>query len=129
MIWDDLIGYRIERAQETLEDARKLYEAGSYRSAVNRAYYVMFYATLAVLATKKLGTSKHSGAISLFNKEFVKTGLLSVESSKLYHKAFAMRLEGDYKDFSLITNEDAETLIAGAQEFLIEVQKYLSENK
>ena len=129
MIWDDLIGYRIERAQETLEDARKLYEAGSYRSAVNRAYYVMFYATLAVLATKKLGTSKHSGAISLFNKEFVKTGLLSVESSKLYHKAFDMRLEGDYKDFSLITNEDAETLIAGAQEFLIEVQKYLSEHK
>jgi uncharacterized protein (UPF0332 family) len=129
MIWADLVRYRIERAQETLEDARKLYEAGSYRSAVNRAYYVIFYAGLAVLATKKLGTSKHSGVISLFNKEFVKTGLMSVESSKIYHKAFEMPLEGDYKDFSLISKEDAKALMAGAQEFLIEVQKYLSEHK
>ncbi|NJN63373.1 MAG: hypothetical protein HC795_19310 [Coleofasciculaceae cyanobacterium RL_1_1] len=35
----------------------------------------MFYALLGLLATKGLGTSKHSGVISLFDREFVRTGI------------------------------------------------------
>jgi uncharacterized protein (UPF0332 family) len=38
---------------------------------MNRLYYAMFYAVLALLQEKEMGTSKHSGAIALFDREFV----------------------------------------------------------
>ena len=65
-----LLRYRIEQAHDTLREAEILLNAAALRGTINRAYYAMFYALLALLATKQLGTSKHSGAISLFDREF-----------------------------------------------------------
>ncbi len=49
-----LIKYRLEQAQTALEDARFLLEGDrSPQSIVNRAYYAMFYAALALL--QKIG--------------------------------------------------------------------------
>lgn len=57
-----LIQYRLERAGETLRDAHLLLDkGGSSASVVNRAYYAMFYAVLALLITIEEGTSKHNG--------------------------------------------------------------------
>jgi len=43
-----LIRYRLSQAEESLEDARILMEAGrTPRSIINRCYYAMFYAALA----------------------------------------------------------------------------------
>lgn len=48
----ELVKYRMERARITLDDARKLFsQDSSPASVVNRAYYSMFYAALALLAT------------------------------------------------------------------------------
>ncbi|MBI3163682.1 MAG: HEPN domain-containing protein, partial [Chloroflexi bacterium] len=44
--------YRLDQARETLLDAQVLYEHERRpASIVNRAYYAMFYATLALLVT------------------------------------------------------------------------------
>ena len=60
-----LILYRIEQAKETLQDAHLLFNGeGSLQSIINRAYYAMFYSTLALLTTLEKGSSKHSGASS-----------------------------------------------------------------
>ena len=56
-----LLRYRIEQAHDTLREAEILLNAAALRGTINRAYYAMFYALLALLATKQLGTSKHSG--------------------------------------------------------------------
>jgi uncharacterized protein (UPF0332 family) len=69
-----LLRYRIEQAHETLREAEVLLDESALRGTVNRAYYAMFYALLALLATKQLGTSRHSGALALFDREFVKPG-------------------------------------------------------
>ncbi len=50
---EDLVRYRIEQAQETLREAELLLGAAALRGAINRAYYAMFYALLALLATKQ----------------------------------------------------------------------------
>jgi uncharacterized protein (UPF0332 family) len=71
---NDIIKYRIERAKNTLDEARILLEAGKYNATVNRVYYACFYAVLALLTTKNLSSAKHKGVRLLFNKEFVKTG-------------------------------------------------------
>ena len=66
-----LIRYRMAQAEEALADAAMLLERGSLRAVLIRAYYAMFYAVLALLNLLGKGTSKHSGAIALFDREFV----------------------------------------------------------
>ena len=82
---EDLLFYRIEQAHETLREAEILLNESALRGAINRAYYAMFYALLALLATKQLGTSKHSGALALFDREFVKAGVFPRELSRSLH--------------------------------------------
>jgi len=77
---EDLLRYRMEQAYETLREAEILLNESALRGAINRAYYAMFYALLALLATKRLGTSKHSGALALFDREFVRPGCFPVNS-------------------------------------------------
>ena len=55
----DLLRYRMSQANDSLREASILRNATAPRGAVNRAYYAMFYALLALLrngaATRKLG--------------------------------------------------------------------------
>ena len=78
----DLVRYRMEQARETLAEAAILRDAGAFRGAVSRSYYAMFYTLLGLLATRQLGASKHTGAIALFDREFVKTGIFPPELSQ-----------------------------------------------
>jgi len=48
-----LVAYRVEQADESLKSAKVLLEDELFHSAVNRAYYAMFYAILALLASQK----------------------------------------------------------------------------
>lgn len=62
-----LIKYRLEQAQTALNDAKFLLDGNrSPQSIVNRAYYAMFYAALALLQRIGKVPSKHTGMISLF---------------------------------------------------------------
>ena len=76
----ELIQYRLQKARETLEDAELLISNNRLTSAINRLYYSLFYAVLALLQTKDLASSKHSGVHSLFNQHFVKIGVVSKET-------------------------------------------------
>ncbi len=57
-----LVAYRLEQANESIEAARTLLDKKLIRPSLNRAYYAMFYAVLALLARGKKETSKHSSA-------------------------------------------------------------------
>ena len=46
----DLSKYRLEKAKEDLRTARDNFAKGSYRVAVNRAYYAIFHAIRAITA-------------------------------------------------------------------------------
>ena len=92
-----LIAYRLKQAKESLAEAEILLKnKASLRSVANRVYYGMFYSALALLIIKKIGSSKHSGVLSMFNKEFVKTKIFPMEMAKDFWKAFNMRQKGDY---------------------------------
>jgi len=122
-----LIDYRLEQAQEALRDSKLLWEqGGSARSVINRAYYAMFYALLALLTSIGRGSSKHSGVITLFDREFVKAGLFPKEDSKMIHKAFKLRQVGDYKEFAPIDLQDAKELLRKAEDFVQRVKVFLT---
>ena len=113
-----LIAYRLDQAAETLDAARELLAAGHYRDAINRAYYAMFYCALALLASKGLGTSKHSGVLSLLHRYFVNTGELPVDDGRHLREAFELRQGGDYREFVQITEDQVRDTVAKAETFL-----------
>jgi uncharacterized protein (UPF0332 family) len=122
----ELITLRIEQAAETLHEAHILIAEHAGRGAVNRAYYAMFYAVLAVLATKGLGSSKHSGTISLFDREFVKPGDLPKELSRALHMAFEHRQQADYGELIPLDEPAATRVIEEAETFIRKVRDYLT---
>lgn len=122
-----LIRYRLEMAQATLKDAQLLHEqGGSPWSVVNRAYYAMFYATLALLTFIGEEASKHGGVIALFDRHFVRTGTFPREMSKWLHKAFDLRQIGDYRELIVLTGEQAEEVLQWAKDFVAQVEAFLT---
>jgi uncharacterized protein (UPF0332 family) len=121
----ELVKLRMQQAGETLHEAQILAVEHAGRGAVSRAYYAMFYAVLAVLATKGLGSSKHSGAISLFDREFVKPGDLPKELSRSLHMAFEHRQQADYGELTQLDDPAAARVIEEAQRFIQEVEVYM----
>ncbi len=72
----ELIKVRLEKAEEDIKTADELLSLKRYRAVVNRAYYALFSITTAVLLTKKLERSKHSGIESALNQYFVKNNIV-----------------------------------------------------
>jgi uncharacterized protein (UPF0332 family) len=124
---DSLLTYRMNQAEETFSEAKKMFEEGfSPRSITNRAYYAVFYALLSLFikADVHVTTSKHQGVISLFDREFVKPGLFDKKYSAMLHGLFDERLEADYKEFAELARDDAQKAIEYAREFLAAVKEY-----
>jgi uncharacterized protein (UPF0332 family) len=96
---DTLIYYRLERAQESLDEARLLADAGRWNACVNRLYYSCFYAVSALLVHDGLSSSRHTGVRSLLNRHYVRTGKVPRELARIYNDLFERRQEGDYADF------------------------------
>lgn len=126
---NDLIQYRLDSAQEMLRDALLLKEnGGSPVSIVNRAYYSVFYAALALLVTADVEPNKHSGVLAKFDELFVRQGIFPKEMSRILHHAFDMRQAGDYQKSRVITEEQAVQVLASAEEFVRTIQEKLSQS-
>ncbi len=104
----ELVSYRLQRARETLADARILADAGRWNPCVNRLYYACFYAVSALLIQEGLSSTKHTGLRSLFNRHFVKTNKVSKDKARFFNDLFERRQEGDYVDF--VSFEESQVL-------------------
>lgn len=120
-----LISYRMEKANNTLKDAKLLFDAGSYNATINRLYYACFYAVLALLLTRNLSSSKHKGVRLLFNKEFIKTGEIDYKWYHFYAKLFDNRQESDYEDFKEFSHDEAQQLYGGSARFIKMIEEKL----
>ena len=121
----DYSKYRIERSREDLDAAHLLYKAGNYRVANNRAYYAIFHAMRAVLVFDGFDSSKHSGVIAEFRRRYIKTGVFSVEMSKMIGSAFTVRNASDYDDMFLASKSDTEEQINNAEYVYKEIKSYI----
>jgi len=122
-----LVRYRLEQARVALDDAKYLLDGKrSPQSIINRSYYAMFYAALALLQKIGMVPSKHSGVISLFDTEFVIKGIFPNELSKDFHKAFELRQVSDYKVTGQLSFKAAEELLNKSVCFVEMVTQYLS---
>jgi uncharacterized protein (UPF0332 family) len=93
-----LVGYRLERARESLDEAKLLLDAGHVNACVSRLYYAGFYAVSALLLTRGVSTSKHAHVRALLHQDYVKPGRISEEMGKHFDVLFNSRQKGDYQD-------------------------------
>ncbi len=124
---DTIIKYRIERAIETLEEAKMLASGNHWNTVANRLYYACFYIVIALLFKNNLRTKSHCGARTIFSNEYIKTGIVSKNLGILYGNVFNKRQEGDYEDIRKFKKEEIEHLIPEVEAFIfkiIEVIKY-----
>lgn len=120
----DLSKYRLDTALENLEDAKLLFAENKYKSAVNRSYYAVFHCLRAILALDGFDSSKHSGIIAYFNRNYVKSGVFNKEFSKLIDTTYRLREKADYEDFYVVSKGDATKQVEKAERVVSEVQKY-----
>ncbi len=121
-----LVHYRMEQARSAIEDAKCLEKGnGSPRSIINRSYYGMFYAVLALLLVEGKSYSKHSGVIAAFDTLFVRSGRLPKSLSMDIHKVFELRQEHDYKIISDPSEAEAHNVILVAEHFVEAAKVFL----
>jgi uncharacterized protein (UPF0332 family) len=98
------------------------------------AYYAMFYAAQAALLHLDLQFRKHSAVISAFNKELIKSGVLSVSLSKSLQKSHRLRLKSDYglvpvpEEVVVAVIEETDNFISAVREHLLK-QGYVLDEK
>ncbi len=125
MTLTDLSKYRLAKAAEMLETARRDLNADDYASANNRAYYCIFHAMRAVIALDGEDYKKHAAVIARFTMNYLKTDILPRDYGKLISNASLIRNRSDYEDFYICSVEDTQRLVAGAADFLGSVREYL----
>jgi uncharacterized protein (UPF0332 family) len=122
---EDYARFRLDKAKVCLQDAKATNV--SFENAVNRSYYCIFSAMRAVLALDGFNSKKHSGIISAFHKDYIRTGIFPKEFSGIITNAFEIRLDSDYEDFYLVSKAEVAAQVENAVIFLEAVEKYVSE--
>jgi uncharacterized protein (UPF0332 family) len=126
---ETLFYYRLRQADETLQDIENLIAShSSSRSIVNRSYYAMFYVILALFIRREIThtSTKNSGIISIFDREIVHNGLISVSFSRTLHQTFESRQKLDYKDIIELSQEEAIQLAKKAREFVAAIKELIA---
>lgn len=91
----------LAKARRALASARLLLDDGDIEGACNRAYYAMFDAAQASLlqhgqGIDPAGIRTHSGLITAFGQQLVKTGQVASELGRTLNQVERLRLIADY---------------------------------
>jgi uncharacterized protein len=113
-----LVQYRLERAPEALAEAVVLLDSGHANTGVNRLYYACFYAVSALLLTKGLTATRHSGLRTLFHQHVIRAGLLPLVQGQLYDRLFDQRQQSDYADLVHLEVDEVRSWCGEAQAFV-----------
>jgi len=122
----ELARYRLKQAEESIDEAAFLLQGKkSPRAVINRAYYAMFYAVLALLIFEPYASSKHSGVLGYFNRRFVKPGIFPEELGRILNKAFDLRQRGDYREYEELSYELVRPFVDQSRTFVQALKDYL----
>jgi len=115
----------IKRSERSLKSAVFLLEKSMYEDAASRAYYSVFHAAKAVLASVEEHPKTHEGVVRMFGKKFVKTGVFPAEMGKMLVLAKGLREKADYEPTIIVQKEHVEDIIGKATNFLKVIKEYL----
>ncbi len=124
----DFAKYRLDKAKETLNSAKLLYNNNDLSGANYRAYYSIFYSIRAVLAMERIDFKRHKDVIAYFNQHYVKPEIFPRKMGSKIAQAKTIREDCDYDDEYEPSKEKTMQQIETAKELITMVEEYL-ENK
>lgn len=119
----DVVTLRLEKAQNTMEQARHNLDTGYWALIANRLYYAAYYAVSALLIANRHYAKTHETIVRSFGLHFVKTGVFPAEQGRLYSRLFNLRLTGDYSDYYNLTADDVLPLVEPTEKLIKDVSK------
>ena len=122
----ELAGYRLARAKEMLSASESNIKIGQYKTSLNRSYYAVFHAMRSANILQGFDSSKHSGVIAYFTKEYLKTERLDRGLAIIIKESSFCREKSDYDDFYVAGRVEAEEQLKEAKDFVQQVENYVS---
>lgn len=122
---EDYIKYRIQKANETIKEVEILIDNKLWNTAVNRMYYACFYSVGALLLSKGIRTSTHSGCIQKFGEHFIKKSVISRDLGRHYSILYESRLKGDYDDFKDFDKNTTLELLDPSKQLIKKIEKLI----
>ena len=115
----------LDKAAEKLTRAEQDLSDGFPGEASSRTYYAVFHAITAVLATRGLSFSSHMQTIGAFNREFVKSGIFELNTTRTLQHLFEHRQIADYDWASSVDAQTAAEDVAAAQTLVNLCREYV----
>ena len=82
-------------------------EAEAWGDAASRAYYSAFHAVSAALLSLGQSYSSHAQVLGAFNREFVRTGKVPPDFTRILNRLFEDRQTGDYEFVTGVSEAEA----------------------
>ena len=118
----------LSSAWQALRTAESEFGQGKdYQVVANRAYYAIFYAANALLATQGRQRSKHPLVMALFREQFVRSGAVEPSFIRDYEETMKRRHMSDYDLTAAISADYVRVGLEAAQRFTSRAERYLSE--
>jgi hypothetical protein len=108
------------RAENALKSAETLLSV-SPDDAASRTYYAVFHAVSAAFALRGVTFSRHTAVRAAVHRDWVKTGLWSVELGRDFDTVWELRDIGDYGASQHVSNADASAAVESARRILEKV--------
>ena len=122
-----LANYRIEKAKDCLRASKILLDEECYSDSANRSYYAIFHSINAINALNSIGFRKHSGVISNFNQNYIKTQIIEKEYGKMANTAFDVRKDNEYSDFYVASKQEVIEQYENAVKFVARIERYIND--
>ena len=91
-----MVEVEIERAEKILSQVETLRANALWDILANRLYYALYHAVISLLIKNRIQVGTHKGAVVMFSREFVKTGIFSTEEGRVFSSLEQLRASGDY---------------------------------
>jgi len=121
----DKVDAYFTRSKEFIEIAKDNLNMDHYETAINRSYYSVYYAVIALLLKEEKNPRTHHGTRKLFSQVFVSDKNFNKELFDFYSELLNDRETADYDMFSDFTNNETEEIINNKILFIEECEKFL----
>lgn len=121
----DIANLQLEKAKQLLSFIPEHISIGDYATAINRSYYAAFHSLKALEALTGYDSKKHSGTLSYFRKEYIKTQILPESLSDDIEELKTLREDSDYNITIQFNLQIANESYNKSKTFVGEIEKYI----
>jgi uncharacterized protein (UPF0332 family) len=117
---------RLIQARESMKEGELLYrEKIGSKVVLAKLYHAMMYCLFALFDFRDIGKLTHADIIERFDKEYVEKGIINRKFLNVIRHAYDLTHECDCEHMPLPSDEDIETTMHAAGEFINAVDDHL----